>query len=57
MFLDNRHRVIGFEELFTGTLDAASVYPHKVVKLALGLQSAALIFIHNHPSGAPEPRD
>ena len=55
LFLDNRHRVIGFEELFRGTIDAASVYPREVVKRALDLHAAALIFTHNHPSGVAEP--
>ncbi len=55
LLLDSRHRVIAFEELFRGTLDGASVYPREVVKLALEHNAAALILVHNHPSGAPEP--
>lgn len=55
MFLDNRHRVIAFEELFRGTIDSASVYPREVVKAALKCNAAAVIFAHNHPSGVPEP--
>src|SRR5690625_23100 len=55
LLLDNRHRVIAFEELFRGTIDAASVYPREVVKLALARNAAALIVAHNHPSGGPEP--
>lgn len=55
IFLDNQHRILGFEELFKGTIDAASVYPREVVKRALQLNAAALIFVHNHPSGDPEP--
>jgi DNA repair protein RadC len=55
LFLDTRNRVIRFEELFKGTLDAASVYPREVVKRALELNAAAVIFAHNHPSGDPEP--
>ena len=54
LMLDSRHRVIAFEELFRGTLDGASVYPREVVKLALE-HNAALILVHNHPSGDPEP--
>jgi DNA repair protein RadC len=53
--LDNRHRVIKYVELFRGTLDGASVHPREIVKLALGLNAAACIFIHNHPSGVAEP--
>ena len=55
MFLDNRHRVIKYEEMFRGTIDGASVYPREVVKRALQLNAAALILSHNHPSGVPEP--
>ena len=55
LFLDNRHRVIAFDELFTGTLDGASVHPREVVKRALTHNAAAVIFAHNHPSGDAEP--
>lgn len=55
LMLDSRHRVIAFEEVFRGTLDSASVYPREVVKLALEHNAAALILVHNHPSGDPEP--
>ncbi len=55
LFLDNRHRVICFEELFHGTIDGASVYPREVVKRALSHNAAALILAHNHPSGVAEP--
>ena len=55
LFLDNRHRVIGFGELFQGTIDGASVHPREVVKEALKRNAAAVIFSHNHPSGVSEP--
>lgn len=55
MFLDAQHRVIAAEEMFRGTLTQTSVYPREVVKTALRLNSAAVIFAHNHPSGVPEP--
>ena len=55
MFLDSQHRLIAFERLFRGTIDAASVYPRVVVRRALELNAAAVIFTHNHPSGVPEP--
>lgn len=55
VFLDNRHRVLGFEELFFGTIDGASVHPRVVVQRALDLNAAAVIFAHNHPSGVAEP--
>lgn len=55
LFLDNRHRVIAFEELFRGTINGASVHPREVVKRALSLNAAAVILAHNHPSGVSEP--
>ena len=55
MFLDNRHRIINSEILFTGTIDGASVYPREVVKRCLELNASAIIFAHNHPSGIAEP--
>ena len=55
LMLDSRHRVIAFAEVFRGTLDGASVYPREVVKIALEHNAAAIILVHNHPSGDPEP--
>ena len=55
LFLDTRHRLIEFRELFRGTIDGASVRPREVVREALALNAAALIVAHNHPSGDPEP--
>jgi DNA repair protein RadC len=55
LFMDNRHRLIHYEELFRGTIDGASVHPREVVKRALALNAAALIVAHNHPSGVAEP--
>ncbi|MGH8280631.1 MAG: RadC family protein [Gammaproteobacteria bacterium] len=57
LYLDNRHRVVAFEELFHGTLDGASVHPREVLRKALGHNAAAIIFAHNHPSGVAEPSD
>jgi len=55
LFLDNRHRVICFDEVFRGTIDGASVHPREIVKLALSRNAAAVILAHNHPSGVAEP--
>ncbi|MGV2705422.1 UNVERIFIED_CONTAM: DNA repair protein RadC [Aeromonas salmonicida] len=55
LFLDNQHRILAYEELFRGTLSSACVYPREVVKRALELNAAALMLVHNHPSGHPEP--
>ncbi len=55
LFLDNRHRVLAFEELFRGTLNGTAVYPREIVKRALKHNAAAVILVHNHPSGVAEP--
>ena len=55
LYLDNRHRVLLFEELFRGTIDGTTVYPREVVKQALAANAAAVILAHNHPSGVAEP--
>lgn len=55
MFLDARHHLIGLEEMFRGTLSQATVYPREVVKRALAVNAAAVVLVHNHPSGLAEP--
>lgn len=55
VFLDNKHRVIEFEELFRGTIDRASVHPREVIRRVIHHNAAAVIFSHNHPSGVAEP--
>jgi len=55
LWLDAQHRVIDFEEPFRGTLTQTSVYPREIVKAALARNAAAVIFAHNHPSGAAQP--
>jgi len=57
LFLDNRHRVLEYRQLSTGTIDSAAVYPREVVKNCLSSNAAAVIFAHNHPSGVAEPSD
>lgn len=55
MFLDNKHRVLAFDEMFHGTIDGANVYAREVVKAALQYNAAAVILAHNHPSGVADP--
>lgn len=55
MFLDTRHKLIAYEEMFRGTIDEASVYPREVVKKALEHNAAAIVLAHNHPSGDSTP--
>nr|MBV6629671.1 DNA repair protein RadC [Oceanococcus sp. HetDA_MAG_MS8] len=55
LWLDTKHRLLRLDEMFSGTIDGASVYPREVVRRALQLNAAAVIFAHNHPSGVAEP--
>ncbi len=54
-FLDNRHRLIEYREMFTGSISGASVYPREVVRAVLETNAAAVILAHNHPSGVCKP--
>jgi DNA repair protein RadC len=55
LFLDAQNHLLGFDEMFRGTLTQTSVYPREVAKRALEINAAAVILAHNHPSGAAEP--
>ncbi len=55
IFLDQANRVIAIEELPTGTVNQAVVFPREVIKRALELEATALIFAHNHPGGTCKP--
>ena len=55
MLLDSQHRLIKYQELFFGTIDAASIYPREIVKAALKHNAAAMILAHNHTSSISEP--
>jgi DNA repair protein RadC len=55
LYLDSRHRLLAFEELFRGTIDRAGVHPREVLRATLTHNAAAVIFAHNHPSGVLEP--
>lgn len=55
LFVSPKNRLIKTERLFQGTIDRATVYPREVIKSALDFHAAALICVHNHPSGDPTP--
>lgn len=55
LWLDAQNRMLRADEAFRGTLTQTSVYPRKIVKAALGVNAAAVIFAHNHPSGVAKP--
>ena len=55
LFLDNQHRLIALETLFTGTINHTQVHPREVVKAGLKHNCAAIIVAHSHPSGEAEP--
>lgn len=54
LFLDNQHRIIAYEELFSGTINSATIHPRPIVERVLQLNAAALILAHNHPSGVSD---
>lgn len=55
LFLDVKNQIIEEKNLFEGTVDSSAVYPREIMKEALKHNASALIFVHNHPSGDPEP--
>lgn len=57
LYLNGSNQVLKSEELFTGTLNEAAAYPREVVKKTIENNAAALILVHNHPSGRCEPSD
>ncbi|MGX5022242.1 RadC family protein [Enterobacter sp. UPMP2060] len=57
LFLDNQHRLIAHDTLFTGTINHTQVHPREVVKAALKHNAAAILVAHSHPSGLAEPSD
>jgi DNA repair protein RadC len=55
LYLNSQNCIIRVEDLFHGTLSSSAVYPREVIKRALELPAAGLVFAHNHPSGDPTP--
>jgi len=55
IFLDTKNQIIEEKTLFEGTVDSSAVYPREVIRDALDCEASSLIFVHNHPSGDPEP--
>jgi DNA repair protein RadC len=55
LYLDARNRLIADEQVSEGTTNEAAVHPREVIRRALDLGASALILIHNHPSGSPQP--
>jgi DNA repair protein RadC len=55
VLLNGQNRIISVEKLFTGTITTSAVYPREVIKFILQNNAAAVIFVHNHPSGNPQP--
>ena len=57
IFLNTKNRILEVEDLFEGTLNSSSVYPREIMQRSITLNAASLIFIHNHPSGDPQPSE
>lgn len=57
VFLNSQHEILAIENLFTGTIDSANVYPREVIRKVIEHNAAAIILAHNHPSGNSKPSD
>jgi DNA repair protein RadC len=55
LYLNSQNQIIDTEDLFEGTISSSAISPREVMERAIKQQAAALIFVHNHPSGNPEP--
>jgi DNA repair protein RadC len=55
IYLNGQNQIIEIVDLFEGTVDTSSIYPREVVKAAIKHDAVSLIFVHNHPSGDPQP--
>jgi DNA repair protein RadC len=55
LFLNRKNELVFDEDMFLGTLTGSAVYPREIMTLALEKKAAALVFVHNHPSGDPTP--
>ena len=55
LYLNSRNQLILDHELGDGTIDEAAIYPREVIRRGLDIGATALILVHNHPSGNPEP--
>lgn len=55
LYLNNQNQLLAHETLFSGTISHTEVHPREVVKRALHFNAAAVIFVHNHPSGEVNP--
>ncbi len=57
LLLDSQHQLLAFRTMFKGTINCAAVYPREIVRQVLEDNAAAVILVHNHPSGIAEPSD
>ncbi len=55
IFLNTKHRVLAVETVFQGGLDSVEVYPREIFRRAVARSASAIIVVHNHPSGEPQP--
>ena len=55
LFLDNQNQMIGFDEMFKGTINRVEVHPREIVRQSIKKNASSIILAHNHPSGISEP--
>jgi DNA repair protein RadC len=55
IFLNAKNRIIAIERMFSGSISASTIYTRELIKRIIALKSTAIVLVHNHPSGCPEP--
>ena len=55
IFVNTKNRLIAIEKITDGTISHSVIYPREIIKRILALKAAGVVFVHNHPSGDPEP--
>ena len=55
IFLNAKNRILAIEMMFHGTISASTIYTRELIKRIITLKSSAIVLVHNHPSGCPEP--
>ncbi len=55
LYLNGKNKILSIEKMFTGSINSAPVYPREIIKKTIQFKAAAVILVHNHPSGDTTP--
>jgi DNA repair protein RadC len=55
IFLDTKNKILAIEEMFSGSILSAMIYPRELAKRIIALRASAVVMTHNHPCGSTEP--